>query len=156
MYRLGTSDSEYSPRFIIGIEPSRNSFPEMLKNRRFRKERIEAGIFPVKRLSARDRFSKLGKYFKKLKSPENLLEARSRTRRRISEDNSDGISPENLLFWRLRISSFRQSTIWDGTWSTSWFSDKESSLSSESRPIDGDRNPASCWDLKTSLVTLSS
>lgn len=72
---------------------------------------MEAGIFPEKKLSAMESFSRLGKSLRKLKFPENLLDERSRIRRRTSLDNWAGTSPENWLFPRLRISSFRQSTI---------------------------------------------
>ncbi|EXC52361.1 hypothetical protein L484_000917 [Morus notabilis] len=80
---------------------------------------MDAGIFQAKRLFAIESPSRLGKYFKKL--------------RHISDDKFGGISPENLLFPRLRISSFRQSTVSAGIWSTRLLPERESSSSSESR-----------------------
>ena len=138
----------------MGDEPSRKRFPEKLKCRRLRKERMDAGILPVKILSATDRLSKLGKYFRKFKFPENLLDETSRIRRRMRDDNSEGTSPEKRLFPRSRISSFRQSTIWEGILSTSLLFERESSLSSVSLPIAGDKTPVRCLDLKMSLVIL--
>ena len=96
-------------------EGSRKRLPEKLKCRRFRKERTEGGTLPVKRLSATERVSKLGKYLRKLRLPESLLVERSSTRRRVREESSGGTGPEKRLLARSRIWSFLQSKIWGGS-----------------------------------------
>ncbi|KAJ8431408.1 hypothetical protein Cgig2_004440 [Carnegiea gigantea] len=76
----------------------------MSKNLKFRNDFKDAGIFPVNRLSESKSFSKFGKYVRKLKSPENLFEERSSSRRRVSLDTCEGTWPEKRLFLRLRTS----------------------------------------------------
>ncbi|WVZ20174.1 hypothetical protein V8G54_007496 [Vigna mungo] len=133
-------------------EGSRKLLPEKLNWRRLRKERTEEGTLPVKRLSATERVSRLGKYLRKLRLPENWLEDMSNARRRVREESSEGTSPEKRLLERSRISSLRQSTIWGGRRSTRWLSERRSCLSSVRRPIAGDKTPLRCFDLKTNLV----
>lgn len=128
--------------------------PEKLMDLRFRKDVKETGTFPANMLSARLSFSRLGKYFKKFKLPENLFPERSRIRRRIIHDKPGGISPERWLFARFRTSSFFNSRIWGGILSISWLFGKESSLSSVSLQMAGAILPFRRSESKTMRVIL--
>ena len=76
---------------ITGTGPSNNRFSEKSKNRRLLYDTTGSGILPEKRLFATERLSRLGRFFKKFKFPENLFEERFIIRRLTRREKFAGV-----------------------------------------------------------------